>query len=98
MSISMKPFRFAFLAGAATAFLALAASDPALARGKDEAADCAHRTKCYSMEVGQQRLYRETEAGDDRRGHRGKLTADDLGRFDRETEPGDDRGHHRRGR
>jgi hypothetical protein len=50
------------------------------------------------MDVGQQRLYRETEAGDDRRGHRGKLTADDLGRFDRETEPGDDRGHHRRGR
>jgi len=96
MSVSIKLFRLALFAGAATAFLGLAASDPALARGKDEATDCAHRTKCYSMDVpGQQRLYRETEAGDDRRGHRGKLTADDLGRFDREREPGDDRGHHR---
>jgi hypothetical protein len=98
MSISIKVFRLALFAGAATAFLGLAASDPALARGKDEATDCAHRTKCYSTDVEQQRLYRETEAGDDRRGHRGKLTADDLGRFDREAEPGDDRGNHRRGR
>jgi hypothetical protein len=98
MSVSIKLFRLALFAGAATAFIGLASSSPALASGKDEAAGCAGSAACYSVDGAQQRLYRETEAGDDRRGHRGKLTADDLGRFDREAEPGDDRGNHRRGR
>jgi hypothetical protein len=43
------------------------------------------RTKCYPADVSQQPLYRETEGGNDRRGHRGKLTADDPGHFDHEA-------------
>jgi hypothetical protein len=63
MSITVKAIRLGLFVGAALAVLGLASANPSFARGKDEAVDCAHRTKCFTVDGEQQKLYREAAEG-----------------------------------